>query len=122
MPLDMSNLELYKNVTFYSFDKAESISCSIAAASIVAKVVRDSILEKMEPLIPQYNLQKNKGYATPTHLKALNDHGPTIIHRTSFIKNLLKERVDEAEQQELFPPSRPASKKILCRNHREFSG
>ncbi len=102
MPLDLSNNELYKNLKFYSFDKGESISCSIAAASIVAKVVRDRLLEKMEILMPQYNLKKNKGYATSNHVESLKNNGPTIIHRKSFIKNLLKEKINETKQQELF--------------------
>jgi len=57
---------------------------SIAAASIVAKVERDRLMEEWDRVFPQYGLASNKGYGTPDHLEALRAHGPTTMHRFSF--------------------------------------
>jgi ribonuclease HII len=57
---------------------------SIAAASIVAKVVRDRIMERLDRVWPLYGFARHKGYATPEHLEALDRHGPCPIHRYSF--------------------------------------
>jgi ribonuclease HII len=59
-------------------------SRSIAAASILAKVTRDRSMADWDRLYPQYGLARNKGYATPEHLRALELHGPTPHHRVSF--------------------------------------
>lgn len=59
-------------------------SFSIAAASILAKVERDQLLEEWHAIYPQYHLAQNKGYATPDHLAALRLHGPTPQHRFSY--------------------------------------
>jgi ribonuclease HII len=59
-------------------------SFSIAAASILAKVERDHLLDEWHVLYPQYNLARNKGYGTPDHLAALRLHGPTPQHRFSY--------------------------------------
>ncbi|HCM42190.1 MAG TPA: ribonuclease HII [Candidatus Omnitrophica bacterium] len=59
-------------------------SASIAAASIVAKVIRDSWMEKMEIEYPEYGFAQHKGYGTALHLQALQDHGACVIHRRSF--------------------------------------
>ena len=57
---------------------------AIAAASIVAKVHRDTCLAQWDQVFPQYNLASNKGYSTPDHKRALRKHGPTLLHRFSF--------------------------------------
>jgi ribonuclease HII len=57
---------------------------AIAAASIVAKVYRDACLREWDRVFPQYNLASNKGYSTPDHRRALEEHGPTLLHRFSF--------------------------------------
>lgn len=59
-------------------------SVSIAAASILAKVERDRLMEEFDRLYPQYGLAQNKGYGTPEHLEALRQHGPSPIHRFSY--------------------------------------
>ncbi len=59
-------------------------SLSIAAASIVAKVLRDWIMDYLDTVYPGYGLVHNKGYGSPDHLKALKLKGPTPIHRLSF--------------------------------------
>jgi ribonuclease HII len=57
---------------------------SIAAASVLAKVVRDRIMERLDTVWPQYGFARHKGYGTPEHLEALALHGPCAIHRYSF--------------------------------------
>jgi len=59
-------------------------SVSIAAASILAKVRRDRLMQEWDKVFPQYGLARNKGYSTPDHLAALHLHGPTPLHRFSF--------------------------------------
>lgn len=62
----------------------DSLSFSIAAASVVAKVYRDALMRDLDALHPQYGLASHKGYATPEHRRALREHGPTPLHRRSF--------------------------------------
>lgn len=59
-------------------------SLSIACASILAKVTRDRIMDRLHDLYPQYNFRRNKGYGTAFHLRALRRYGPSPIHRKSF--------------------------------------
>jgi len=66
--------------------KAESKSASVAAASIVAKYVRDAIMFRYDHQYPQYNFKSHKGYCTKEHLQRLQMHGPCKIHRKSFNK------------------------------------
>ncbi|MFA5321069.1 MAG: ribonuclease HII [Smithella sp.] len=69
--------------------KGVSLSVSIAAASIIAKVTRDRIMEIYHRQFPQYNFRKNKGYGTQEHLDAIRQYGICKIHRKSFhVKNL----------------------------------
>lgn len=62
----------------------DSLSVSIAAASIIAKVSRDKIMEIYHRQYPQYNFMKNKGYGTEEHREAIHKHGLCKIHRVSF--------------------------------------
>jgi len=64
--------------------KGDSRCCSIAAASIVAKVRRDEIMNEYHELYPEYNFRSHKGYPTKEHLEAIRKHGPCPIHRRSF--------------------------------------
>jgi len=64
--------------------KGDRLSMSIAAASIVAKVVRDEMMLEFDKKYPQYGFAHNKGYATSDHLAALQKHGASPIHRRSF--------------------------------------
>ena len=69
--------------------KGDSLSISIAAASIIAKVTRDRIMEMYHRQFPHYNFQKNKGYGTKEHIRAIQQYGICKIHRKSFhVKNL----------------------------------
>ncbi len=67
----------------------DTVSYLIAAASIVAKVERDSFMIKMDELYPQYGFSRNKGYGTKEHMDALIKYGPCPIHRKSFIKKII---------------------------------
>ncbi len=64
--------------------KGDSKSQSIAAASIIAKVTRDRLMEEYHLQWPQYGFNKHKGYGTSYHLEALKTHGPCPIHRLTF--------------------------------------
>jgi ribonuclease HII len=66
--------------------KAESKSASVAAASIIAKYVRDSIMLRYHDMYPSYNFKKHKGYCTQEHLDMISRHGPCPIHRKSYRK------------------------------------
>ncbi|MGF2615632.1 ribonuclease HII [Rossellomorea vietnamensis] len=74
-----------------SLVKGDARSISIAAASIVAKVTRDRMMEKYAQDYPGYGFRKNMGYGTKEHLEGLNQHGPCPIHRSSFapVKELM---------------------------------
>ncbi|HVJ09165.1 MAG TPA: ribonuclease HII [Acidisarcina sp.] len=62
----------------------DSLSVSIAAASVVAKVYRDNVLRELDRKYPQYGLASHKGYGTPDHRAALLRYGPSDLHRRSF--------------------------------------
>ena len=64
----------------------DSLSASIAAASVLAKVTRDDLMLKMAEEYPQYGFEIHKGYGTKAHYEALSAHGPSPIHRMSFLK------------------------------------
>lgn len=67
--------------------KGDTLSVSIAAASIIAKVSRDRIMEIYHRKYPQYNFVRNKGYATAEHRRAIEEYGLCKIHRKSFSLN-----------------------------------
>jgi len=69
--------------------KGDSKSFSIAAASIIAKVTRDRIMEKASLKEPQYLWHKNKGYGTREHIEAIKKFGYTSFHRKTFLTNIL---------------------------------
>jgi len=64
---------------------------SISASSVIAKVVRDRWMEKYSEYFPHFGWQENRGYGTENHRLALAKHGPTPLHRISFLKNLCPE-------------------------------
>ena len=69
--------------------KGDAKSISIGAASIIAKVTRDRLMEEYDRMFPQYGFASNKGYGSAEHIAAIKEYGPTPIHRKSFIKNFL---------------------------------
>ena len=68
--------------------KGDSLSASIAAASILAKVSRDRYMEEMAEQYPQYAFEQHKGYPTKLHYERLRQYGPCPIHRRTFLKKL----------------------------------
>lgn len=64
----------------------DSLSASIAAASVLAKVTRDDYMLEMAKAYPAYGFDVHKGYGTKAHYAALTEHGPCAIHRTTFLK------------------------------------
>ena len=66
--------------------KGDSLSASIAAASILAKVTRDRLMEQYDEAYPQYGFAIHKGYGTKRHYEALREFGPSPIHRMTFLK------------------------------------
>jgi len=68
--------------------KGDALSISIAAASIIAKVTRDRLIEQADAIYPQYGFKKHKGYSTEEHINAIKKYGICPIHRVSFTKNL----------------------------------
>jgi len=83
--IDAVNLPDIKTVQ-KSIIRGESISASIAAASIIAKIVRDDIMLAYHKDYPHYNFKEHKGYSTKEHMKLIRLHGPCPIHRKSFKK------------------------------------
>ncbi len=70
----------------------DSLSASIAAASVLAKVTRDDYMLEMAQQYPQYNFDVHKGYGTKAHYDALREYGPSPIHRMSFLKKFYGEK------------------------------
>jgi len=69
--------------------KGDGLSASIAAASILAKVSRDRVMEEIDRLYPEYQFAKHKGYGTALHRELLLRYGPSPVHRQSFLKKIL---------------------------------
>jgi len=84
------NMRFDLDLPYQSIVKGDSKSLSIAAASILAKVNRDALMEKYHKLYPQYGFNKHKGYPTLAHRMILKKIGPAAIHRKSFLKCLEK--------------------------------
>lgn len=97
-------IEVYEGATFALIDAwkipelkiqqkniihGDRIVKSIAAASIIAKVVRDRLMDEFDERYPQYGFRQHKGYATLMHRTALAHHGPSPLHRKSFIDDLV---------------------------------
>ena len=86
MPLDI-------NIPVLSLVKGDSKSASIAAASVVAKVTRDKIMDELDQLYPMYGFKKHKGYVTKYHLEMLDKYGVSDVHRKTFAP--VKKRLNE---------------------------
>ena len=69
--------------------KGDAESVSIAAASIMAKVTRDKIMEEYDKMYPEYGFAGHKGYGSAAHIEAIKTYGPSPIHRKTFIKNFI---------------------------------
>ena len=69
--------------------KGDTLSLSVAMASIAAKVTRDRFMRKLDESYPGYDFASNKGYGSPNHLRGLDEHGPTEVHRPRFLRKIL---------------------------------
>src|SRR6202034_3795778 len=65
--------------------KGDQVAACVAAASIIAKVTRDRIMSELHADHPSYGFARHKGYSTPSHMRALAEHGPCAEHRKSFV-------------------------------------
>jgi len=71
--------------------KGDAKSASVAAASVLAKVARDRYMKKIAEEYPQYIFEKHKGYGTKLHYEKILEHGPSDVHRMTFLKKLYNE-------------------------------
>ena len=69
--------------------KADASCVSVASAAVLAKVERDSLMEQLDKDYPQYGLAGHKGYASKAHIQALRSHGPSAIHRLTWLTRIL---------------------------------
>lgn len=76
-------------IPYKSIIKGDAKEYSIACASIIAKVTRDRIMRQWDEVYPIYGFAKHKGYGTEEHRKIIKENGPCIIHRKTFIKNIV---------------------------------
>ena len=78
------NQRISSNISQIPIVKGDSLSYSIAAASIIAKVTRDNIMAKYDTIYPRYNFKKHQGYPTKKHIEAIKKFGVLDIHRKTF--------------------------------------
>ncbi|MGN0299546.1 MAG: ribonuclease HII [Lachnospiraceae bacterium] len=78
--------------------KGDAKSISIAAASVIAKVTRDHMMEEYDALFPEYGFAGHKGYGSQAHIEALKQYGPCVIHRRSFIGHFVSDDVGGEEK------------------------
>lgn len=78
---------------FKALIKGESKSISIAAASIIAKVYRDELMDKIHSEIKHYHFDSNKGYGSKIHIEAIKTFGPSKHHRKTFLKNIISNNI-----------------------------
>ncbi len=74
--------------------KGDGTSLAIAMASIVAKTIRDKMMVELDKEYPQYGFAQHKGYGTQQHRNALHQHGPSKVHRATFLRKILNEKAD----------------------------
>ncbi len=77
------------DITQVPIIKGDAKSISIGAASIIAKVTRDRLMEEYDKIMPEYGFASHKGYGAAKHIEAIKKYGPSPIHRETFIKNFV---------------------------------
>lgn len=82
--LDGRPAQIHDSIPTTNIIKGDRLCCSIAAASIIAKLYRDELMERLDLEFPLYGFASHKGYGAPTHLEALRTHGPSPWHRRSY--------------------------------------
>lgn len=86
------NRAFHSEIPVLPIVKGDSLSFSIAAASILAKVTRDRLMKKFAIDFPVYQWEQNKGYPTKQHSEIIKRYGPSPLHRKSFLKKILTEQ------------------------------
>ena len=76
-------------IPYTSIIKGDAKIYSISAASIIAKVTRDRIMQEYDEIYPEYGFASHKGYGTAKHIQAIKEYGPCLLHRKTFIKNFI---------------------------------
>lgn len=94
------------NVPSTAVWKGDAVVACIAGASVLAKVTRDRIMIELHDEWPQYEFARHKGYVTPEHAAALAEHGPSAVHRRSYINVRRAIRPARPGDNESFGPSR----------------
>ncbi|KKQ11469.1 MAG: Ribonuclease HII [candidate division TM6 bacterium GW2011_GWF2_36_6] len=108
MPLTLDQSHKNNQLEVHHFPYGESISSSIAGASIIAKVTRDRLMKEIDPIFPGFGLAQHKGYGTKEHMENIKTKGTCIIHRKSFIskietpEDIFKNGNDTKSQQSIF--------------------
>jgi ribonuclease HII len=80
--------------------KGDRVTASVAAASVIAKVSRDRMMNDLHERYPQYGFDRHKGYSTEEHVRALDEYGPCPEHRRSFVNVRRATRADQARAEE----------------------
>lgn len=88
--VDGTNRLKYLRIPQATVIRGDEKSIAIAAASIVAKVLRDKLMKKIHRHYKKYDFSRNKGYGTKLHIKALQEYGQTPLHRTAFIDSIVQ--------------------------------
>ncbi len=102
MPLTLTN-SCYQDIPIHHFPFGEKKSSSIAAASIIAKVKRDAMMQHMDKAFPHYIWYTNKGYSTQQHKEAIRQHNPVVLHRMTYVQHIMPSETKkeyETEQQQ----------------------
>lgn len=101
--VDGNRFRPYNFIPHLCVVKGDAEYAAIAAASVLAKVHRDALMEQLAGHHPHYGWETNVGYPTPHHRRALKQHGPTPHHRLTFLRKLFAESAAEAETAALMP-------------------
>ncbi|MDF2699521.1 MAG: Ribonuclease [Haloplasmataceae bacterium] len=96
MHLLIDAMKLDLDIPQSSIIKGDTLSVTIAAASVLAKVTRDHYMQKLDELYPNYHFSQNAGYGTKQHMEAINEFGITPIHRKTFepVKSLVEKQIN----------------------------
>lgn len=89
--------KLQLKVPFKTIIKGDSLSYSIACASILAKVERDMYMEELDKIYPEYSFAKHKGYGTRQHYEMLKKYGSSPVHRKTFLKKFEEYLADDGK-------------------------
>jgi ribonuclease HII len=102
VPIILPSSYTHKNLSIINPPHAESLYPAVAAASIIAKVTRDALMKKLARVFPLFSIEKHKGYGAAVHIDAIRRHGPSIIHRRSFLSKIVTMENQYGSQQSFF--------------------